>query len=178
MLASFLFVFAGAAAAQVTTSSLGTRSPTFVGPAATGCRHDCSLLSGPFLSPAISPNALASVAASAVTAAPLASASLVLAPSPLKDSQTMPAHQLPRKGPDPAPPTVNCQPLGPGCDRISSSSGGAIGAKGLNAVDNGNVLTSLGAPFHNNEPADQGLCAGNGYVVETNNVGEILIFNA
>jgi len=90
----------------------------------------------------------------------------------------MPAHQLPRKGPDPAPPTVNCQPLGPGCDRISSSSGGAIGAKGLNAVDNGNVLTSLGAPFHNNEPADQGLCAGNGYVVETNNVGEILIFNA
>ena len=27
------------------------------------------------------------------------------------------------------------------------------------------------------EPADQGLCAGNGYVVEANNIGEILVFN-
>jgi hypothetical protein len=41
----------------------------------------------------------------------------------------------------------------------------------LNAVDSGNV-------FHGDiEPADQGLCAGNGYVVETNNQGEVLIFN-
>jgi hypothetical protein len=61
--------------------------------------------------------------------------------------------------------------LGPGCDIISLSSGGATGVKGLNAVDSGNIL---GGDL---EPADQGLCAGNGYVVETNNVGEILIFN-
>ena len=43
--------------------------------------------------------------------------------------------------------------------------------KGLNAVDSGKVL---GVDI---EPADQGLCAGNGYVVEANNVGEILVFD-
>jgi hypothetical protein len=44
--------------------------------------------------------------------------------------------------------------------------------KGLNAVDSGRIL---GADL---EPADQGLCAGNGYVVETNNIGEILVFDS
>jgi len=43
--------------------------------------------------------------------------------------------------------------------------------KGLNAVDSGLVI---GGDL---EPADQGLCAGNGYVVEDNNVGEILVFD-
>jgi hypothetical protein len=38
---------AGAATGGVTTSSLGQYSPTFVGPAATGCASGCSLLSGP-----------------------------------------------------------------------------------------------------------------------------------
>ena len=177
LLAAFFLLAGETATAQVSTSSLGTNRPTFVGPAATGCRHDCSLLSGPFLSPAITPGAPAGAAAPLTSAAPLAVAGS-LASGPLNDARSMPAHQLPRKGPDPAPSTVSCQPLGPGCDRISSSSGGAIGVKGLNAVDNGTMLTALGSPHHNNEPADQGLCAGNGYVVETNNVGEILIFNA
>jgi hypothetical protein len=77
--------------------------------------------------------------------------------------------------PDPAPPTVICEPLGPGCDTISSSSGGAIGVKGLNAVDSGTLSTNVAVG--DLEPADQGLCAGNGYVVETNNLGEVLIFN-
>jgi hypothetical protein len=72
---------------------------------------------------------------------------------------------------------VSCQPAGPGCEKISSSSGGAIGVKGLNAVDMGGVLTAEGAPYTDVEPPDQGLCAGNGYVVESNNVGEVLIFN-
>jgi len=177
LLAAFFLLAGETATAQVSTSSLGTNRPTFVGPAATGCRHDCSLLSGPFLSPAITPGAPAGAAAPLTSAAPLAVAGS-LASGPLNDARSMPAHELPRKGPDPAPSTVSCQPLGPGCDRISSSSGGAIGVKGLNAVDNGTMLTALGSPHHNNEPADQGLCAGNGYVVETNNVGEILIFNA
>lgn len=43
--------------------------------------------------------------------------------------------------------------------------------KGLNAVDSGKILGS------DIEPADQGLCAGNGYVVEDNNIGEILVFD-
>ncbi len=84
----------------------------------------------------------------------------------------MPSHsRLHPAAADPAPPTVSCQPLGPGCDHISLSSGGAIGVKGLNAVDSG---TLLGFDI---EPADQGLCAGNGYVVEDNNLGEILVFD-
>jgi len=47
--------------------------------------------------------------------------------------------------------------------------------KGLNAVDSATQSTNvLGQDI---EPADQGICAGNGYVVETNNIGEILVFN-
>jgi len=70
---------------------------------------------------------------------------------------------------------VSCEPLGPGCDVISSASGGAVGVKGLNAVDSSSQATNvLGIDI---EPADQGLCAGNGYVVEANNLGEILVFD-
>ena len=71
-------------------------------------------------------------------------------------------------------PSVSCQPLGPGCDRISTSTGGATGVKGLNAVDSASLPTN---PLGDIEPPDQGLCAGNGFVVETNNIGEILVFN-
>jgi hypothetical protein len=65
--------------------------------------------------------------------------------------------------------------LGAGCDTISSSSGGAIGVKGINAVDSGTLSTNVAVG--DVEPPDQGLCAGNGYVVETNNIGEVLIFD-
>jgi hypothetical protein len=52
---------------------------------------------------------------------------------------------------------------------------GATGVKGLNAVDSAEQATNvLGL---NIEPPDQGLCAGNGYVVEPNNIGEVLVFN-
>jgi hypothetical protein len=45
----------------------------------------------------------------------------------------------------------------------------------LDAVDSASLpLNTLG----DLEPPDQGLCAGGGYVVETNNIGEILIFNS
>jgi hypothetical protein len=59
--------------------------------------------------------------------------------------------------------------------------GGAHGVKGLNAVDSAENTTLVpppgGLPTKDVEPPDQGLCAGNGYVVETNNIGEILAFN-
>jgi hypothetical protein len=71
-------------------------------------------------------------------------------------------------------PTVSCEPLGPGCDPISMSAGGSVGVKGLNAVDSGTLSTN---PQGDIEPADQGLCAGNGSVVETNNIGEVMVFN-
>ena len=46
--------------------------------------------------------------------------------------------------------------------------------KGLKAVDSASLTTN---PLGDIEPPDQGLCAGNGFVVETNNIGEILVFN-
>ena len=78
------------------------------------------------------------------------------------------------EAPTPVIPTVRCQPLGAGCDSISTSSGGATGVKGLNAVDSASLPTN---PQGDIEPPDQGLCAGNGSVVETNNIGEILVYN-
>jgi hypothetical protein len=54
------------------------------------------------------------------------------------------------------------------------SSGGATGVKGINAVDSGTLPTNTLGDI---APPDQGLCAGNGYVVETNNIGEIMVFN-
>jgi hypothetical protein len=71
-------------------------------------------------------------------------------------------------------PSVSCAPLRRGCDNISTFAGGATGVKGLNAVDSASLPTN---PLGDIEPADQGLCAGNGFVVETNNIGEILVFN-
>jgi hypothetical protein len=154
----------------ITSSSLGEFSPTFVGSAATGCAwHGCALLSGPFPTPSVE-----SVSSKeAAVAKPLTESA-----SPSRP-HVMPWHGRPRPAGvpllDPTPPTVSCEPLGPGCDTISSSSGGAIGVKGLNAVDSGTLSTNVAVG--DIEPADQGLCAGNGYVVETNNVGEVLIFN-
>ena len=69
---------------------------------------------------------------------------------------------------------MSCEPLGRGCDLISTSKGGATGVKGLKAVDSATHTTNI---FKDVEPPDQGLCAGNGSVVETNNIGEILVFN-
>ena len=76
--------------------------------------------------------------------------------------------------PTPIIPTVRCQPIGAGCNTISTSAGGATGVKGLNAVDSASLPANTIGDI---EPPDQGLCAGNGSVVETNNIGEILVFN-
>jgi hypothetical protein len=164
---------------SVTSSSLGNFSPTFVGPAATGCASGCNLLTGPFVTPSTASFAVGSAkakaaakAASADIAARNAAAAKLANPSAL--AHMLPSPMVSKDGPDPAPPSVTCGPLGSGCDRISLSADGAKGVKGLNAVDSGTLSTN---PNGDIEPADQGLCAGNGYVVEDNNLGEILIFN-
>ena len=46
--------------------------------------------------------------------------------------------------------------------------------KGLNAVDSAEQATNLVGDI---EPPDQGFCAGNGYAIEANNLGELLVFN-
>jgi len=155
----------------VTSSSLGEYSPTFAGPAATGCAYyGCSLLTGPFFSPSTAP--LAST--DAVVPNPLNESGILPSPKVMPSPGLARRSRLPHSDAAVTPPTVSCQPLGPGCDNISSSSGGATGVKGLNAVDSGGLPTNLVGDI---EPADQGLCAGNGYVVEANNLGEILVFN-
>ncbi len=154
------------AGGPATASSLGTFSPTFVGSAATGCATPgCDLLTGPFPTGSTASLASGGSAANALAGHPNSAPSVRMMPSP----------RIPRKGPDPAPPTVICQPVGAGCDTISSGPGGATGVKGINAVDSGSLSTNVAVG--DVEPSDQALCAGNGYVVEGNNIGEILVFN-
>jgi len=152
--------------AQVTTSRLFSYSPTFVGPASTGCASPgCALLTGPFPTDSTA----------SLSEDDLAAARELARPAVTSGPREMERHNrpsLPRPIPDPPPPTVSCQPLGAGCDVIIRGSGGATGVKGLNAVDSGLISGE------DIEPPDQGLCAGNGYVVETNNIGEILVFDS
>src|ERR1019366_4660377 len=182
VLGSFLLLCGQTVAAQgttadnVSTSSLGESPPTFMGLAATGCPYTgCQLLTGPYRPPSTSsltPSA-EGAAVGAAAAGPL-SQSAVPSPRP----KVMPNPRPPRPaGLDPSPPSVSCEPLGAGCDSISRSSGGAVGVKGLNAVDSSTQSPDVRKYIGDIEPADQGLCAGNGYVVETNNLGEVLIFN-
>jgi hypothetical protein len=152
----------GSAAGAVTSSSLGSFKPTFTGPAATGCAG-CHLLTGPFRTPS--------------TAHLTASQTRNPQAKSLDRSGVMPllGPRVPHvNGPAAKIPTVSCQPLRPGCDNISSSAGGSVGVNGINAVDSATHTANI---FKDVEPPDQGLCAGNGSVVETNNIGEILIFN-
>jgi hypothetical protein len=171
---------ASAKDSTVTSSSLGTFTPTFVGPAATGCTG-CDLMTGPFVTPSTASFAVGSskVAAAnrAVKAAMAARKAAAATLSPAQAAalaHVMPSSQVAKNGPDPAPPAVSCDPIGPGCDSISMNAGGATGVKGINAVDSGTMPTN---PLGDIEPSDQGLCAGNGFVVEDNNIGEILIFD-
>lgn len=152
------------------SSSLGQFAPSFAGPAATGCASSvCSLLTGPFRTPSTQ----SFTAGHRARPAPAGTAE----PRP----HVVPLPVLPRAsaartghGAAPAVPTVSCQPLGPGCDTVSSSAGGAAGVKGLNAVDSATLPTN---PLGDVEPPDQGLCAGKGNIVEDNNIGEMMVFN-
>ncbi len=155
-----------ALASGPTASSLGTYTPTFVGSAATGCSSPgCDLLQGPF----------ATGSTASLTPTGPSTNALAGHANSSHAGRVMPSPRALRNGPDPAPPTVTCQPVGAGCDSISPNPGGAVGVKGINAVDSGSLITNLAVG--DIEPADQALCAGNGYVVEANNIGEILVFN-
>jgi hypothetical protein len=155
----------------VTSSSLGRFRPTFVGTAATGCRAaGCSLLTGPLRTPSTAnlTDPPPKVASDTHAAMPSPAARNISTSTSTSTSTDPPAAPI-----SPAP-SVSCQPLGPGCDPISTSAGGSVSVKGLKAVDSATHTTNI---FKDVEPPDQGLCAGNGYVVETNNLGEILVFN-
>jgi hypothetical protein len=156
-------------------NTIGPSAPTFVGPAATGCASGCSLLTGPFITPS-------TASAPASTNAPVnPNASILSGPhampllTPASHLRAARRAALAQAAPTPIIPAVRCQPIGAGCDNISTSAGGATGVKGLNAVDSASLPTNVSVG--DIEPPDQGLCAGNGDVVETNNIGEIMVFN-
>ncbi|MFZ0977122.1 MAG: hypothetical protein WAN22_33205 [Solirubrobacteraceae bacterium] len=171
------------AASSNPTITYGPLTPTFVGPAATGCKSGCSLLTGPYTTTS-TPSSPTTTNAPATLAAPAGGSGLHQMPAPttaglaaqgyVKESHVRATAHVAQAS-TPVIPTVRCQPLTLGCDTISSSAGGATGVKGLNAVDSATHTTN---EFSDVEPPDQGLCAGNGSVVETNNIGEILVFNS
>lgn len=156
----------------VSASSLGSAAPTFVGPAATGCdTTGCSLLTGPFPTPSTA--SLSGPGASNLPT-PDNSALALNAPGSAGRAGLMPFPFPARLGTDPPPGSVECRPPGQGCDSISNSAGGANAVLGLDAVDSASMPAN---PLGDIEPPDQGLCAGNKYVVETNNIGEIMVFD-
>ncbi len=180
----------------VTSTSLFTVKPTFAGPAATGCASGCSLLTGPLVTPSTRSLALsAGTAAGSATASRNAAAAGAVLGSlgkPIGRLLPSPARPLPgaaaararasaapagaSSAPSPATPEVSCAPFGPGCAPISLGNGGAVGVKGMNAVDSATAPTNPSGG--DTEPPDQGLCAGNGSVVEANNVGQVLVFDS
>ncbi len=163
------------ATGAVTSSSLGSFKPTFAGPAATGCASNCSLLSGPVNTPSTAAAASGHQVGTSQHAGKSDTAR-AMQPPDLRQLHISAAQrrQLDANSPSNPLPSVSCAPLRPGCDNISTSAGGATAVKGLNAVDSATHTTNT---FKDVEPPDQGLCAGNGSVVEINNIGEILIFN-
>jgi hypothetical protein len=166
------------ASGDTATITYGPSAPTFVGPAATGCASGCSLLTGPFVTTS-STNA-PSRNAPTLNAAPLGGAHAMPGPTAAgiaERSHLARSHARAHAAAAPTPiiPVVRCEPIGAGCDNISSSAGGAHGVKGLNAVDSGSLPTNVA--IGDIEPPDQGLCAGNGSVLETNNIGEMMVFN-
>ena len=162
------------------TTTLGPSSPTFVGPAATGCKKKgCSLLTGPFVTSSTASASSANATARSNAAARLSRPHAMPGPTAASHRAASLRTAAAADAPTPIIPTVRCQPLGAGCDSISTSAAGATGVKGLNAVDSAessSLAPPPGLPV-DIEPPDQGLCAGNGDVVETNNIGEILVFN-
>ena len=163
-----------APASTVTSSSLGVFKPTFAGPAATGCAVDCSLLTGPVNTPSTAAAATGPRGGRSRLGKRTTRNAMPLPDLRQLHVSAAQRRQLDANSPSQPLPSVSCQPLGPGCDHISTSAGGATGVKGLNAVDSASLPTN---PLGDIEPPDQGLCAGNGFVVETNNIGEILVFN-
>ncbi len=157
------------------TTTIGPSAPTFVGPVATGCASGCSLLTGPFVTPSTASSSASTKAPVNPNAAILAGPHAMPLLTPASHERASLRARAAAAAPTPTIPIVRCQPIGAGCDNISTAAGGATGVKGLNAVDSASLPTNVAVG--DIEPPDQGLCAGNGNVVETNNIGEIMVFN-
>ncbi len=153
---------------KVKSTTLGPYKPTYVGSAAKGCASGCSLLSGP-----TTVTLPASPAQHSAKGTKDRGRALV-PPSLHAPALTKAQRQRLAKVKSFPVPAVSCAPVGAGCDSISTSNGGAVGVKGLKAPDSALNTTNI---YKDVEPPDQALCAGNGSVMEGNNIGEIKVFN-
>jgi hypothetical protein len=98
------------------------------------------------------------------------------APDPFKPGLALGhnKHNPPPPSSNAAIPVVSCAPvLLSGCDTISSANGGATTNPHAMAAPLNELL--YGGDI---EPPDQGLCAGNGFVMESINIGEIQTYSA
>ena len=157
--------------AAATSSPVGPAAPTMVGTAAAPC-SGCSLLSGPNHTSLGSSATRAAAAAAASRDAGRPDTRARAVPAPRKSAAARTGRAAAAAGP--SVPTVSCNPPSPSCDAINDTAAGATGVKGLDAVDSASLPTNTVGDI---EPPDQGLCAGNGYVVESANIGEVLVFN-
>jgi hypothetical protein len=119
------------------------------------------------------------------SSAPVNSPQMSASAAAAKATLTMPFHNLDANtlqgapkgggggGGHPIPP-INCEG-GYACNSISTSNGGATTNKyALAATANDQKFPTIGDV----EPPDQMMCAGNGYVMEGINIGDIQVFNA
>jgi hypothetical protein len=150
LIGSLLFTLGGTATAgaSVSSSTAGSSHPTV------GHLTRAAQTHGPYAAPSRLPLAV----------------NQADAPNPGKPGSNK--HKPPPPPSNSAIPTVSCAPALAGCDTIGSSGGGATtNAHAMAATDN-QLLYGEDV-----EPPDQGLCAGNGYVMESINIGEIQVFN-
>ncbi len=157
---------AGAATATAPVASLG-HTPTYVGPAS-----KFMLATGPIK---VTPTLGLSTAGAAAAGSNVANYPS-FNPRPALDRPVAGSAGLGAAGNTATltvPPVVSCQPMGPGCDAISTYNGGAkTNGAGLNSVD------SAGVSGFTVEPPDQGMCAGNGYVMEIVNPNALRVFHS
>jgi hypothetical protein len=148
-----------------TTAPPGSVNPTYQGPASKG-------LSGPIVThPALA-------VSSATTAVPSTTGTYP-ATNPKPNSaggSSLTAATL-NSGCNPSnniecikvPPTISCIS---GADCVYPWASSATSALGLNAVNSGALYGE------DVEPPDQGLCAGNGYVIDLLNIGEMRVYSS
>jgi hypothetical protein len=173
----------------ITSRPLANSRPTFVGSAATGCASGCNLMTGPFKVGSVASYALGGSHHSRSvigTRERLPSAAVIARMRRLDEGMLSDSHRIPARmrsalihseATAPAPPDVSCDPMGVACSSVTQQHVDVSGVRGLDAVDSASVTEPTGNTNLDIEPADQAVCAGNGYTVEANNVGEMLIYD-
>ena len=111
------------------TTTYGPSSPTFVGPAATGCASSgCSLLTGPFITTSTTSSSSTNAAANLQAAPGMSGPHAMPGPSSASHGEASRAEERSHarasahaaQSPTPVIPNIRCQPLGDGCDTIST----------------------------------------------------------